>query len=896
MKFRWIGLITLCLLRVEISQAETSAKADYPVLIEQFEDIHSDFFSTWSFADRTPDITWRSDVFGLATDIWGTAICPGKLSPAGKSMLRNAGYAVRITGTKTLPPSKYEIRLRSANHARLFINKELKGTVQPPKGRELTTQEKVDQEAKEQAERERKAKSIATQTKLDKGLEQIEESDLPKEEKERRVKAIKEELAQLYETGPPTGMPEHSVTIVSDGSPLSFRVEAATDKKLSEISLTYKSLPDGSLGLLGFRDNIAYSKKGWEIWGEIEKKRVQETVETGAAPKNAEWNKYWQERTAYWKSLRRPHANVPSNLPAHLTIANEIDRFIGKQLAEEDVIPAELTTGYEFVRRIYLDVWGLIPTWEQVQEFISDSRLNKRDLLIDRLLADKRWADPWVGYWEDLLAENPTINTHIPNTTGPFKDWIYDSFANNHGMDRFVTELVLMEGDHFERGTLGFHKALENDVPMADKANIISLAFMSAQMACARCHDSIINDYKQRDLFGIASLLNGGEPVAIPETSSTGSKPGRRKPLVQVTSFPGDKIPPHWVFEEGKDAASLKSLLAGKSPREHRSLLAQWITENPHYARVIVNRVWQRFMGDGLVNPVDTWDSNSPVSHPELLEYLANEFVWSGHSIRRIQELILKSQAYQRKADTKLAERKGKSGRLYATQILRRMTAEQLVDSLFQSVRRTMNAERMVWVEDYGYPERLWQMVSLSNEGDTEILSDARPVLQGITDLASAFGWREQRPVPLTDRMDDPTAQQPLTLANGTAANRLFRLTDNSFYTKLSHQSRTLEDLADLLFLNVLSRKASSKELDWVNQWLGPSWEHRRAFDFDEGKVAGTHLAQSLTLVDHGLAKEIAKEVRKGEPITQSLTPEYAQRLEDVLWALHNSPEFQFIP
>jgi hypothetical protein len=454
-----------------------------------------------------------------------------------------------------------------------------------------------------------------------------------------------------------------------------------------------------------------------------------------------------------------------------------------------------------------------------------------------------------------------------------------------------------MEGDFPERGPLGFHTAVLSDVPLADKASIVSLAFMSAQMACARCHDSIINDYKQRDLFGIAALLNGGEPVEIPETSSTGAKPGRRKPMVSVTSFPGEKIAPQWVFDgDNKDAESLKKTLQGKDPREHRLLLASWITENPHYAKVIVNRVWQRFMGDGLVNPVDTWDENSKVSHPELLEYLANEFLWSGQSIKHLERLILTSHAYQRKTDPQLAEERDDSGRLFAAQILRRMSAEQLVDSLFRSVRRGMDAERMAYAGDYGYPERLWQFVTLSNEEDTELLGSARPVLQGVVSLATAFGWREQRQNPATTRIDEPTASQPLSLANGAASNRLFRLTDKSFYTQLSRKELSLDEFTNLLFLNIYSRQASAKEVIWARKALGPVWQNRKVEDYDEGRLTKEATARSILVPDHNLANEVTKELRKGEPLTQSLKADYVERLEDVLWAMHNSPEFQFVP
>lgn len=879
----------ICLVAWLVLGAKTPDTTEF-VLVEQFEDVNLDFITQWGFDQGQPALQWHSDTFGTLT-------YPGKISPSGKSMLRTGGYAVRLSGTRVLPPGEYEIRLRSANHARLYVNGELKITAKPPVKRELTAQEQAEKEAEEKAERERQAKQAAAQTELEQSLKRIGESQLSGEEKERRTKAIQAEVAKMYEDGPPPKIQEHKLVVSSDGTPIVFRVEAAGDKKLGEVSLAVMPAGSSSARLFSSRSDIAYSRTGWKAWGEVEKQRIRQTMTNAAAPRVAAWTRHWEQRKAYWQSLRKQHATIPRHLPSQVPVQNDIDRFLGDKLAKIGVTPAGLTDDHEFVRRVYLDAWGLIPTYEEVLEFVSDRKPGKRDRLVDRLLSDKRWADPWVGYWEDVLAENPSIQGAIPNTTGPFKDWIYDSFANDHGLDRFVTELALMEGDFTERGTLGFHTAVLSDVPMADKANIVSLAFMSAQMACARCHDSIINDYKQRDLFGIAALLNGGEPVGIPETSSTGAKPGRRKPMVSVTSFPGDKIAPQWVFDpDKKDPGSLKNLLQGKDPREHRLLLADWITENPHYARVIVNRVWQRFMGDGLVNPVDTWDENSRVSHPELLDYLAKEFVWSGQSIKHIERLILKSHAYQRKTDFRLSDKRDDSGRLFAAQIQRRMSAEQLVDSLFRSVRRGMDAERMAYDGDYGSPERLWQFVTLSNEEDTELLGSARPVLQGVVSLATSFGWREQRQNPSSTRIDEPTALQPLSLANGAAANRLFRVTDKSFYTQLSKKEMPLDEFTNLLFLNVFSRRATPKEVAWVREALGPVWQGRRVEDYDEARLTKEATAKSILVPDHNLAKEVAKELRKGEPLTQSLKGEYAERLEDVLWAMHNSPEFQFVP
>jgi hypothetical protein len=171
---------------------------------------------------------------------------------------------------------------------------------------------------------------------------------------------------------------------------------------------------------------------------------------------------------------------------------------------------------------------------------------------------------------------------------------------------------------------------------MAEKAHVLSQAFMAANMKCARCHDSPINEFKQRDLFGIAAML-AGKPVVVPATSSVGAVPGRRKPAVSVTSKPGDAIPPAFVFEAERDASQIKG-----DDRAFRVAFAEWMVGHRRFAEVAVNRIWKRFMGTGLVEPIDNWGRNPPVSHPDVLNYLVEQFQASGYSVRRIEELILK--------------------------------------------------------------------------------------------------------------------------------------------------------------------------------------------------------------------------------------------------------------
>ena len=218
------------------------------------------------------------------------------------------------------------------------------------------------------------------------------------------------------------------------------------------------------------------------------------------------------------------------------------------------------------------------------------------------------------------------------NNSGPFRFWIYEALLDNLPMDRFVTELVMMQGNAKAGGPAGFALAAQNDVPLAAKAHIIGTAFLGVEMKCARCHDAPYHESKQRDLFQLAAMLKR-DPIKLPESSSVSASTFEgRKPLIEVTLKPGSAVKPEWPepFAETFLAGVDPNLL--RNENDSRERLAAMITSpgNDRFPKVIVNRLWKQFMGAGLVDPVDDWESSEP-SHPELLDFLARELVVSGY-------------------------------------------------------------------------------------------------------------------------------------------------------------------------------------------------------------------------------------------------------------------------
>lgn len=575
-------------------------------------------------------------------------------------------------------------------------------------------------------------------------------------------------------------------------------------------------------------------------------------------------------------------------------------------------VPAERTTltplsdDLAFLRRVTLDTVGVVPSPVEIKAFTEDAAPGKRDRLIDRLLGDSRWADHWMGYWQDLLAENPNMLNPTLNNTGPFRWWLYESLRDNKPMDLFVTELIRMKGSERFGGPAGFGIATQNDAPMATKAMILSAAFLGVDMKCARCHDAPAHRSTQQDLFQLGALL-ATKPLTVPTTSSVPLDKihqGGRTPLIAVTLKPGTAVAPQWPFDHLAPASGAALAEYRDDPRDRLAALLT-APHNERFAQVLANRVWKRYMGRGLVEPADDWEKGPP-THPELLRWLGRELVRSGYDLKHLARLILSSHAYQRAADRSLREPLV----LYAAPAPRRLTAEQIVDALFAATGKPFRLEEVSLDIDgqrdlnnsisLGQPRRAWMLTSTSNERDRPSL--ALPRIQAVTDVLQAFGWRGARQEPTSTREPAPNVLQPAILSNGTMGTWLTRLSDDHGITRLALQSQPFESFLDTLFLQLFTRPPTAEERATYAAYLGDGYAARlrpaaprdhKAPRLPEPYVSwSNHLAPEATLVRQ--AQEAA--ARRGDPPTNRLDPTWRARLEDVLWALLNSAEFVFTP
>lgn len=826
------------------------------VLVEILEGVPDK--DSWQFTRPAPVDRYTEPAFGFVE-------VPQKYISSGVRGDRTNPFLIRATGLVELPAGEYRILVRARSGARLSLD-----------GEQIAT--------------------VAFHS--------------PRTDGHNPYEPIKYHLGPDVRPIAP-GDTESIVTITSPGQVHRFELEAVVGgrKRRPELGETMVGIAgaDGTFRLLSPALDVPLSDGGWEAYAAEQIARRNSENQIRRREASEEFTAYWQQRHEHAREalLGQPAPAVPegaTDLPAF----NEIDRFINAQLAGTEINPSPLTDDWEFLRRVALDTTGTIPDAELIAAFAADRGPERRTNLIDRMLEHPGWADHWVGYWQDVLAENPNIVNPTLNNTGPFRWWLYESFQDNKPFDRFATELILMEGSTHYGGPAGFGLATQNDAPMAAKAHIISRAFLGIEMNCARCHDAPFHDLKQRDVFAIAGML-ARAPQQVPKTSTVpGSDEELSSLIIKVTLKPGEEIPPEWPFAELSPGEPADELVRRRDDLRER--LAALITSplNERFAQVIVNRLWHRYLGRGIVESLDDWEQAKP-SHPELLDWLARELVLSGYDLKHVTRLILNSHAYQRQPRT---IESGKEASLFAAPLRRRMTAEQVLDSLFQAAGKPLNSEPLnVDVDgsrvftsslNLGPASRAWHFTSLSNERDRPSL--ALPAAQTFSSLLETFGWRASRQDPLTVREEAASVLQPAILANGVVGKRITQLSEDSAITRIALEDQPVDAFIERVYLRVLSRPPTSEERAVFVELLNEGYDARLTGQEPGPDYRWRPPRNSVSWSNHlseeanRVKLELERIIREGDQPTPRLTADWRERAEDMLWVLVNSPEFVFVP
>jgi mono/diheme cytochrome c family protein len=376
----------------------------------------------------------------------------------------------------------------------------------------------------------------------------------------------------------------------------------------------------------------------------------------------------WIDQGANWPGdvtfakapVHNLHPRKPE-LPAATGLAtNPVDRLLAPYFSRHSVRPGDLVTDRIFARRVYLDVIGLLPDPKELDVFVADARPDKRDRLVAKLLGDnRRYAEHWLTFWNDLLRNDYRGTGYIDGGRKQITSWLFSALLTNMPYNRFVAQLVdpTPESAGFINGITWRGAVNASQIPPMQAAQNIGQVFMGVNLKCASCHDSFINDYTLADAYGLAAIYATNE-LEMAECD----KPTGRKAKVKFL-----------YSELGEIDSTLPK-------RERTRQLAELLTskKDGRVTRTVVNRLWAKLMGRGLVEPVDEMDM--PAWNPDLLDWLAEDFADNGYDLKRTLRWILTSQAYQMPS-VNMGEQVEKEF-VFNGPALRRLNAEQFRDAI----------------------------------------------------------------------------------------------------------------------------------------------------------------------------------------------------------------------
>jgi hypothetical protein len=482
-----------------------------------------------------------------------------------------------------------------------------------------------------------------------------------------------------------------------------------------------------------------------------------------------------------------------------------IDRHIFDKLRRVGIQPYPPSNDRVFVRRVFLDAIGMLPTPDEVDAFLSDSRPDKRARLIDDLLERPEYATQWLVKFEDWFRNSQYYSQG--RTNGSYKRWLQDLIAEDKPYDRAAREMLTAVGDTTIHPAGNFwHPAMDFMLKTFDVTKAtptVTRLFLGERIECAQCHNHPLENLTQDDFYGMAAFL-----ARMKVKHGYGQY--RR---IWFDAREGEVLHPN------KNVPVAPRFLDGTTPdlsdgETRREALADWILEDQRlqFARATVNRIWYEYFGRGIVEPFDDFRSTNCASHPELLDELARYFIDAGFRFKALHRLILNSRAYQLSAHT--PERPGGEvpleDMLFARYVPRKLPAEVMLDVIVQVTG--------VDEEFASYPE---------GTSPKELIASI-----GATHFLTTFGT-PRRDV-MEPRSQAPSLAQSLNLMNGDEVEDKVRAEKNVL-GELLGSGRSDEEVVADLYLRSFARPPSEREAAGMREYIAKEAEagrdRRRAFE-----------------------------------------------------------------
>jgi hypothetical protein len=372
---------------------------------------------------------------------------------------------------------------------------------------------------------------------------------------------------------------------------------------------------------------------------------------------------------------------IAKPLPRYPEVAkrNYVDEHVFGKLKRFNIIPSEVSSDSEFLRRICLDVTGTLPPAGRVRDFVSSRDPDKRDELIETLLNSPEYVEYWTYFFSEVLRVFSGATLNVEHAL-IYEDWIRKNIARNAPYDRMARERLAAQGFS---GPAWSYWTFRDLTPVPEIATEQIRVFLGRRLGCAQCHNHPFENWSQDQFWGLAAFF--GDMTQIMEVEKI------RGPYFVIDDLEGHgrrknrspaKILHPRTKEQVRPSFPDGSLLPASERRDLRMRLAEWMTspDNPYFAEAIVNRIWGHFLGRGFVEPVDDFRETNPPTHPELLKALSRDFVDHGFDLKHLLRTILRSRTYQLSGEANQTNRDDKVN--YSRALPRLLEAPVLLDAI----------------------------------------------------------------------------------------------------------------------------------------------------------------------------------------------------------------------
>ena len=448
--------------------------------------------------------------------------------------------------------------------------------------------------------------------------------------------------------------------------------------------------------------------------------------------------------------------------------ANYIDELVNAKLKQIQYLPSETCSDSEFLRRVYLDVIGILPTIQQSKEFLADTSNGKRAALVDRLLEREEYAKFWALKWGDLLK----MTSQLVGKEGVHKyhRWVEEAFRTNMPYDEFARQLLTADGSTLSNPPANFYRTATS---MNDCVETVSQVFLGARLQCAKCHNHPFERWTQDNYYGLGAFF---QRVQRRKTQRPGEMFVWSAATGEVTQpRTGQQMKP-WLPVNG----TVESVADG----DRRDTFVEWLVnvENPYFAKIEANRIWSECFARGIVEPIDDFRDSNPPSNGPLLDALARDFAKNGFDRKHLLRTILNSRTYQA---SYLANDSNREDQVYFShQLPRLMSAEQLLDAINHAT---------------GIEQKFTNLPA-----GTKATHLPAPDLVKL-DFLKVFGQPERSTVCACERASDSNLGMAIELFNGSTIHKKLQQESNRFRAALNSEV-PLSEILDQLYLSAVCR------------------------------------------------------------------------------------------